>query len=97
MIQTFKILKGIDDVDYKTWFTKVNECHQRTRLAVSVSEDGDVANSENLFEPKSRLDVRRNFFSCRVVQPWNNLPPCVQGATDVLDFKVKYDEFIGGN
>ena len=56
-----------------------------------------MANSENLFEPKSRLDVRRNFFSCRVVQPWNNLPPRVQGASDVLDFKVKYDEFIGGN
>ena len=46
MIQTFKILKEVDDVDYKTWFTKVNECHQRTRLAVSVSDEGDVVNSE---------------------------------------------------
>ena len=97
MIQTFKIIKGIDDVDYKTWFKKVNECHQRTRLATSVSDNGDVVHSENLLEPKSRLDVRKNFFSCRVVQPWNNLPPGVQVAADVQDFKVKYDDFIGGN
>ena len=97
MIQTFKILKGVDDVDYKTWFTKVNECHQRTRLAVSVSDEGDVVNSDNLIEPPSRLEVRRNFFSCRVVKPWNNLPPRVQGAVHVQDFKVKYDEFIVGN
>ena len=97
MIQTFKILKGIDHVDYKTWFTKVNECHQRTRLAVSVSDNGEILHSENLLEPQSRLDIRRNFFSCRVVQPWNNLPPCVQNAADVQDFKVKYDDFTGGN
>ena len=55
MIQTFKILKGVDDVDHKSWFTKVSECHQRNRLAVSVSDEGDVVNSDNLLEPKSRL------------------------------------------
>ena len=31
MIQTFKILNCIDDVDYRTWFTKVDEHHQKTR------------------------------------------------------------------
>ena len=97
MLQTFKILKGIDDVDYKTWFTKVNECHQRTRQAVSVSEEGVITKSENLVKPKTRLEVRRNFFSCRVVEPWNHLPPGVQEAADVQDFKMKYDEFIAGN
>ena len=87
MIQTFKILKGIDDVDYKTWFTRVSECHQRTRQSVTVSEAGELIGSENLVKPKSRLDVRKNFFSCRVVEPWNNLPPGVQGAADVLTLK----------
>ena len=96
LIQTFKILKGIDDVDYKTWFKRVNECHQRTRQAVSVSDEGALSQSENLVKPKSRLDVRKNFFSCRVVDPWNNLPPDVQGAADGTDFKIKYDSFIAG-
>ena len=36
MIQTFKIMNGIDDVDAATWFTKVSECHQRTRQAVGI-------------------------------------------------------------
>ena len=97
MIQTFKILKRIDDVDYRTWFTKVSESHQRTRQAVCVSEDGTVTQSENLIKPKSRLDVRKNFFSCRVIDPWNNLPPGVQCAADVLEFKTQYDSFIAGN
>ena len=97
MLQTFKIMKGIDDVDYKTWFTKVSECHQRTRQAVSVLEDGTIVQSENLVQPKARLDVRKNFFSCRVVDPWNHLPPEVQGAADVQDFKIRYDDFIVGN
>ena len=48
-------------------------------------------------KPKSNLDVRKNFYSCRVVDHWNDLPGHVQGAKDVGDFKVKYDEFIAGN
>ena len=81
----------------RKWFTKINECHQRTRQAVSVSEEGVITKSENLVKPKTRLEVRRNFFSCRVVEPWNHLPPGVQEAADVQDFKMKYDEFIAGN
>ena len=93
----FQIIHGIDDVDADTWFTKVNECHSRTRQAVNVMEDGSVTSSLNLVKPKSNLDVRRNFFSCRVVDRWNHLPAGVQGAKDVVDFKVKYDDFIAGN
>ena len=62
-----------------------------------MSEYGAIVQSENLVKPKARLDVRRNFFSCRVVDPWNDLPPGVQGAADVNDFKIKYDDFIAGN
>ena len=42
------------------------------------------------------VDIRRNFFSCRVVDPWNALPSSVQEAGDVEDFKVKYDAFVRG-
>ena len=94
MLQTFKIMQGIDDVDAGTWFTKVSECHSRTRQAVSVMDDGSVMSSMNLVKPKSNLDVRKNFFSCRVVDHWNCLPAHVQGAKDANDFKMKYDEFI---
>ena len=97
MLQTYKILNGIDDVDPRTWFTRVSECHQLTRQAVSVSEDGEIVQNMNLVKPKSRLDVRKNFFSCRVVDSWNELPSSVQQSVGVQDFKESYDAFIAGN
>ena len=96
-LQTFKIMHCIDDVDAGTWFRKVNECHSRTRQTVTVREDGSVAGLLNLVKPKCNLEVRRNFFSCRVVDPWNSLPAPVQGAKDVVDFKVRYDDLKAGN
>ena len=48
-------------------------------------------------KPKWRLDVRKNFFSCRVADSWNSLPASVQGAKDVNGFKEAYDDFIGGD
>jgi ribonuclease P/MRP protein subunit RPP40 len=97
MLQTFKIMHRIDDVDPKTWFTKVNERQQTTRSAVCVSGDGEVVQRMNLMQPKARLDVRKNFFSCRVVDSWNKLPSSVQEAADVNDFKQKYDVVMAGN
>ena len=97
MLQTFKIIHCIDDVDPSTWFTKVADHHQRTRNAVSVSDEGQVMDELNLLKPKSRLEVRKNFFSCRVVDYWNSLPANVQGAKDVDGFKEAYDDFIGGD
>lgn len=96
MLQTFKIVNGIDDVDYHTWFTKVDEQHQRTRQAVNVLDDGSVSGTKNLLKPKSRLEIRKNFFSCRVVDHWNNLPNCVKNAETVLEFKRRYDDNITG-
>ena len=40
LLETFKILNRYDDVDYRTWFKKVNDQHQMTRHGVIVSEDG---------------------------------------------------------
>ena len=72
----------------------MRDCHGKTRQAVSISSDGSVAESMNLVKQKCRLDVRRNFFSCRVVDQWNSLPLNVQRAVDVQVFKEKYDEFV---
>ena len=60
-------------------------------------KDGSVEGSLNLVKPKCNLDVRKSFFSCLVVDPPNGLPAHVQGAKDVVDFKVRYDEFMAGN
>ena len=96
MLETFKIMNEIDDVDYHTWFTKVDEQHQKTRQAVSISEDGTVLGTDNIVKPKSRLEIRKNFFSCRVVDDWNNLPSDVRKSANVLEFKRNYDDHMAG-
>ena len=63
---------------------------------MEVRDDGEVVQELNLIKPKCKLEVRRNFFSCRVVDPWNLLPSDVQGAADVDVFKERYDKFIAG-
>ena len=96
MLETFKILKGIDDVDYRTWFARVHELHQKTRQAVTVSADGKCWYSDNIAVPKAKLDVRKNFFSVRVVEKWNNLPISVRKAANVDQFKQEFDKHFDG-
>ena len=91
MLQTFKIPNCIDDVDYRTWFTKIDEHHQKTRQAVNIFEDGTVTGTHNLLVRKSKLDIRKKFYSNRVVEHWNNLPHDVKNAENVQDFKIKND------
>ena len=97
MLQTFKIMQGIDDVDYHSWFTKVSHRHQKTRQAVNVLEEGRIVENLNVMKSKARLDVRKNFYSCRVVDSWNSLPLDIQCAGNVQDFKEKFDNYIAGN
>ena len=83
-------------MDYHTWFTKVHEHHQKTRQAVSLSEDSSPELSDNLKMPKARLDIRKNFFSNRVIGSWNNLPLSVKTVESTNDFKVSFDKHFYG-
>ena len=44
-----------------------------------------------LVPPKTSLEVRKNFFSSRLVNDWNDLPIEVRTATSVNSFKNQYD------
>ena len=41
----------------------------------------------NLARKYARTDIRRNFFSVRVIDHWNSLPPDVKASTSVSPFK----------
>ena len=78
MIQVYKILHKLDDVDYKTWFLTIAETAQRfTRLSEY---------SQNLVSTKSKTD-RNNFFSQRVVSKWNALPVNIKDQPTLTSFK----------
>jgi hypothetical protein len=83
MLQVYKILTEKDRVDKRTWFQMAGEGPARTRQA---------AGAMNLYKPRTRLDVRSNFFSVRTVDSWNSLPEEIKMARSVGHFKQLYKQ-----
>ena len=66
MVQTFKILLGYDKVNSESLFLRADQANIPTRSATGPL---------NLRHQAARLEVRRNFFSLRVVEEWNKYHP----------------------
>ena len=79
MIETYKILKRHYDLDPSTFFT-LNTATTR-------------GHSLKLFKERSRLLVRQNFFTNRIVNLWNSLPDFIISAPTVATFKLRLDNF----
>ena len=77
LIETYKILTGKEKVDPSSWFSMAAET--RGQAMGTRTSSGFL----NIAEPLADLDIRRNFFSVRVVDPWNNLPDSVKQAETV--------------
>ena len=92
LIQTFKIVNQIDDVDPSTWFHLANDSQRPLRSNISIQSDGSESQRLALLPQKSNLEVRRNFFSNRVVEPWNRLPDSLRCAKSTNNFKNLYDK-----
>lgn len=80
LIEVFKMLKGFSAVNYSKWFKLSG--NNRTR-----------GHCYKLVKTRSRLDIRKNFFSQRVINVWNSLPSEVVEAESVNAFKNRYDKF----
>ena len=89
LVQTFKIIRGVDDVKHNIWFTLVGD--NPTRITRQSSHP------LNIVRPHCRNEIRRAFFSVRVVDPWNALPSEVKDARSVLAFKRSVRELIKTN
>ena len=81
MVQTYRILHGKDRVEPKTWFTMASEGERVTRLS---------ADPLNIRHQNPRLDIRRHFYSQRVIDDWNSVPIDIKNSVSVNAFKNAY-------
>ena len=81
MIQTYKILHGIDIVGKGTFLQLTGQNHPNTR-----------GHSLKLNKPRFRISHRNKFFNARIVNKWNSLPENIVMSHSVNIFKNRYDQ-----
>ena len=79
MIQTYKIINGIDRLDKSKLFTP----------SPSTTTRG---HRNKLYHPHAHKQVRRHSFSFRVLPDWNSLPPKVIESDTLNAFKRQLDD-----
>ena len=89
MIQIFKILSGIDHVQPATWFILEN-----TLVREGAAQTRSTTSNHTIMEMWANTDIRRNFFSQRMIKPWNNLPDQIKSVSSVDIFKNDYDIWL---
>ena len=80
LVETYKILTGKVNVDSDNFFCLHTNSHNTRGHSLKLSGQ------------RSRLDVRKNFFSLKVVRIWNSLPQDVVNSTSVTMFKRRLDK-----
>ena len=74
-------MKDIDKIASATFFTK--STYTRTR-----------GHEFKLVKSKVRTDIRKYFFSQRIVDDWNKLPKSVVDSSSLETFKLKLDKYF---
>jgi ribonucleases P/MRP protein subunit RPP40 len=83
LAQTYKMVRGKEKLTRTELFTHVHG--GRTR------QDADEL---NLKQAASRLDVRKNFFTQRIVRSWNAVPHEIKRSANVTGFKAAYKKLL---
>ena len=77
MVETFKTLSGMNRVVASEWFDMQEEEARPTRANAVVVEGEMVRKKKVLVGQRANLEVRKNFFTVRVANEWNRLPPAL--------------------
>ena len=76
LIDTYKYMNGIYDAKPSDLFNFVQSRHER--------------HTRNLVPEKMNLNLRKTFFSNRIVNDWNGVPSEIRFATSLNSFKNYY-------
>ena len=95
LIEAFEALQGFYKVDRDVWFSRADQRTAReTRSSVTVEDGTTTPNTDILYKPPASHDIRNNFFTVRVVRPWNGLPESVRSQKTVNGFKTALDGWL---
>ena len=83
MIQTFKLVKRLDDCPLENFFT--------------IAHYNKRGHSYKLEKPRCSLSFTLNQFSYRVINVWNSLPQHVLDVETLNSFKARLDQHWQGN
>ena len=78
LLETHKIMHGLEKIPEDTFFARAD-----------TLRGGHIM---KIYKERSRREPRRNFFSQRVVIPWNALPEKVVSSKTMRLFKIEYDK-----
>ena len=83
IIQCFKTMNSHGNIDPNTWFDFVQDRHEKNTRNHSAN---------SIVPEKCNTNVRKHFYTNRVSNEWNNLPPSVRNASSTNAFKNSYDD-----
>ena len=82
LIEAYKIITGKEGIESSKFFI------------LDSNDHGLRGHQFKLYKQSSRLNVRRNFFTQRVINDWNRLPSHVVEAPSVNSFKNRLDDYL---
>ena len=84
-------------VDLIAAFQYLKEAYKQEgeRLFMRVDSDRTRGNGFKLRQGRFRIDIRRKFFTQRVVMNWNRLPKEAVDASSLETFKARLDVALG--
>ena len=82
MIAVFRIIKGFDKVDSAKFFRFRNHTWPSRY------------HSQQIIKQKFKTDIRKNFFSQRIINFWNKLPTFVVDSSSINLFKINLDRYF---
>jgi hypothetical protein len=84
-VQMYKIVNGIGNVNTSVKMYGEQNIIQRTR---------NQTEPLNLIRSRSNLDIRKNFYTVRIVEQWNNISSIIKHLPNVKHFKTKLIDWM---